>query len=106
MIDDIEVTKALLEKAYECAKKNNLEHIEGPMGFSNLDKVGVLTYGYDQVGNMITWYNHEYYKTHFETLGFTPEKNTLKASFCSHRSTTLLSIKPAGLSKNDMVSKL
>ena len=80
-IDDIEVTKALLEKAYEAAKKNSLEHIEGPMGFSNLDKVGVLTYGYDQVGNMITWYNHEYYKTHFETLGFTPEKKYMESVF-------------------------
>ena len=39
VIDDIEVTKALLEKVYELGRKNNLEHIEGPMGFSNLDKV-------------------------------------------------------------------
>jgi len=41
VIDDIEVTKVLLEKVIELGKKNNLEHIEGPMGFSNLDKVGV-----------------------------------------------------------------
>jgi hypothetical protein len=28
------------------------------MGFSNLDKVGVLTEGFDQLGTMITWYNY------------------------------------------------
>ena len=38
VIDDVEVTKALLEKVYELGRKNNLEYVEGPMGFSNLDK--------------------------------------------------------------------
>ena len=32
VIDDIEVTKVLLEKVIELGKKNNLEHIEGPLG--------------------------------------------------------------------------
>lgn len=81
VIDDIEVTKALLEKAFDLAKLHNLENIEGPMGFSNLDKVGVLTYGYDQLGNMITWYNFEYYKSHFEKLGFVPEKKYIESIF-------------------------
>ncbi len=80
-IDDIEVTKALLEKAFELCKKHHLDNVEGPMGFSNLDKVGVLTYGYDQLGNMVTWYNHEYYKTHFEQLGFVPEKKYIESIF-------------------------
>jgi hypothetical protein len=45
------------------------------MGFSNLDKVGVLTEGFDQLGTMITWYNYPYYATHFEQLGYKMEKN-------------------------------
>ncbi|WNM17894.1 GTP cyclohydrolase [Flavobacterium capsici] len=73
-IDDIEVTKALLEKVYELGKKNNLDHVEGPMGFSNLDKVGVVTEGFDELGSMITWYNYPYYKEHLEQLGFVKEK--------------------------------
>ncbi len=81
VIDDIEVTKALLEKAFELAKAHNLENVEGPMGFSNLDKVGVLTEGFDQIGNMITWYNFEYYKIHFEKLGFVPEKRYIESIF-------------------------
>jgi hypothetical protein len=52
--------------------KNNLEYVEGPMGFSNLD-IGVLTEGFDQLGTMI-WYNHPYYATHFEKLGYVTEK--------------------------------
>ncbi|TDE52937.1 GTP cyclohydrolase [Flavobacterium sp. GT3P67] len=81
VIDDIEVTKALLEKVYELGRKNNLEHVEGPMGFSNLDKVGVLTEGFDEIGTMITWYNHPYYTTHFEQLGYRVEKEYLESKF-------------------------
>ena len=81
VINDIEVTKALLEKAYELGRKNHLEHIEGPMGFSNLDKVGVLTEGFDQMGTMITWYNHSYFATHLEQLGFVKEKEYIESIF-------------------------
>ena len=81
VIDDIEVTKALLEKVYELGRKNNLDHVEGPMGFSNLDKVGVLTEGFEEIGTMITWYNHPYYARHFEQLGFNVEKEYLESKF-------------------------
>ena len=81
VIDDIEVTKALLEKVYELGKLNNLDYIEGPMGFSNLDKVGVLTEGFDELGSMITWYNFPYYKDHLENLGFGKEKEYLENKF-------------------------
>ncbi len=81
VIDDIEVTKALLEKVYELGKNHQLEYVEGPMGFSNLDKVGVVTEGFDREGSMITWYNFPYYKTHLETLGYTTEKEYQESIF-------------------------
>ena len=78
MIDDVEVTKALLETVESVGKKNNLSYMEGPMGFSNLDKVGVLTYGYDEIGTMVSWYNHPYYVEHLNQLNFTVEKEYLE----------------------------
>jgi GNAT superfamily N-acetyltransferase len=80
-VDNIEVSKALLEKVKEIGLENNLEFMEGPMGFSNLDKVGVLTYGFDHIGTMITWYNHPYYSQHLEALGFVKEKEYLENKF-------------------------
>jgi len=80
-IDDIEVSKALLDKATQIGVNNNLEYIEGPVGFSNLDKVGVLTSGYDEVGSMITWYNHAYYVTHLKQLNYLPEKEYIESRF-------------------------
>lgn len=84
VIDDIEVTKALLEKVYELGNKHNLEMVEGPIGFSNLDKVGVLVEGFDQMGNMVTWYSMPYYKDHFEQLGLTKEKEYIESDFSFH----------------------
>ena len=81
VIDDIEVSRILLEKVKEIGFQNNLEYIEGPVGFSNLDKVGVLTEGFDHIGTMITWYSQPYYKDHLEQLGFTKEKEYLENKF-------------------------
>ncbi|MFM1877347.1 MAG: hypothetical protein RLZZ241_213 [Bacteroidota bacterium] len=81
VIDDLEVSKALLQTVVEIGSANQLEYIEGPMGFSNLDKVGVLTEGFDHIGTMVTWYNHAYYKTHLEALGFVPEKEFIESKF-------------------------
>jgi GNAT superfamily N-acetyltransferase len=70
MIDDIEVTKALLEKVYETGRAHKLEYAEGPVGFSNMEKAGVLTKGFDELNTMITWYHYPYYAEHFEKLGY------------------------------------
>ena len=73
-IDDLEVSKSLLNKIEEIGVQNKLKFMEGPMGFSNLNEVGVLTKGFDEIGSMITWYNHPYYVSHFEKHGFKVEK--------------------------------
>jgi len=80
-IDDTEVSAALLNKVISIGKENKLEFIEGPVGFTNLDKVGVLTEGFNHIGSMITWYNHPYYKNHYEKLGFTKEKGYVENKF-------------------------
>ncbi|WP_291869055.1 GTP cyclohydrolase [Maribacter sp.] len=73
-IDDTEVSEKLLDKVKEIGQHHKLEYMEGPVGFSNLDKVGVLIEGFNEMGTMITWYNHAYYQNHYERLGFVKEK--------------------------------
>ena len=80
-VDDIKVTKALINEVGKIGKKHQLGIIEGPIGFSNLDKVGVLTSGYDEISTMITWYNYPYYKDHFEKLNFSIGKEYLENKF-------------------------
>lgn len=69
-INDIEVTQALLEEVKKIGRENALDYIEGPVGFSNLDKAGLLTKGFDKLATMVGLYNAPYYEQHFNTLGF------------------------------------
>lgn len=80
-IDDLDVSKALFSKIEDIGKENNLEYTEGPVGFSNLDKVGVVTEGYDAIAPMITWYNHPYYAKHYEAAYYKIEKSYSESRF-------------------------
>ena len=73
-IDDTEVSKALIDTAINYAKEHQIDNIEGPMGFTNLDKAGMLTFGFEKIATMIGIYNHEYYPKHIENLGLVKEK--------------------------------
>ena len=70
VIDNIDVTKSLIDCVIKFGKDQNLESIEGPLGFSNLDKAGLLIKGYEEQNTMITLYNHPYYSEHLKKLGF------------------------------------
>ncbi|WP_066441002.1 GNAT family N-acetyltransferase [Chryseobacterium sp. CCH4-E10] len=73
-IDDREVSKALIDTVITYAKEKSIKKIEGPMGFTNLDKAGMLTLGFDKLATMIGIYNHRYYPEHLENLGLQKEK--------------------------------
>ena len=73
-INDIEVSKSLINTAIEYAKSKGVSKIEGPMGFTNLDKAGMLTKGFDKLATMIGIYNFDYYPKHMEQLGLVKEK--------------------------------
>ncbi|MEB3004795.1 GTP cyclohydrolase [Capnocytophaga sp. G2] len=81
MIDNIEVTDALLKKALDKAYELGLDYVEGPMGFSNMDKVGIQTFGFEHIGSMITWTNYPYYAKHLEKLGWKKEKSYVESFF-------------------------
>ena len=70
VIDDIAVSKLLLEQVVCFGKEHKLDHMEGPVGFSNLDKAGLLIKGFEEPSTMITIYNYPYYATHLKELGF------------------------------------
>ena len=69
-VDDINVSKTLLEAVISFGKNLKMETIEGPVGFSNLDKAGMLIEGFNEPNTIITLYNFPYYSKHLEKLGF------------------------------------
>ncbi|MBJ34136.1 MAG: GTP cyclohydrolase [Flavobacteriaceae bacterium] len=68
-IDDLEVSQKLIEAVEGVAIAEGMTYIEGPMGFSNMDKAGLLVHGYEHMNTMITWYHYPYQKVHLERLG-------------------------------------
>lgn len=68
-IDDIEVSRALFEAVEEYGRKKGMNDIVGPLGFTDMDPEGMLTWGFDKLGTMATIYNYEYYPQHMEKLG-------------------------------------
>lgn len=68
-IDDIEVSNALLKAVEDYGKEKGMTSIVGPLGFTDMDPEGMLTWGFDQLGTMATIYNYDYYPKHMERLG-------------------------------------
>lgn len=77
-IDDLKVSSALLEAVEEWGKKRGMSFIQGPMGIFDFDKEGMLVEDFDQIGSMITIYNHPYYPKHMEILGYKKEVDWLQ----------------------------
>lgn len=69
-IDDIEVSKALLNTVEKWGKERGMTDIQGPLGFTDFDAEGMLIEGFDQLSTMATIYNYPYYPQHMEKLGF------------------------------------
>lgn len=72
-IDDVEVSKALLDHAEKWGRERGCDKIVGPLGFTDMDPEGMLTDGFDQLSTMSTIYNYPYYNTHMEKLGYEHE---------------------------------
>ena len=72
-VDDEEVSAALMAAVEDWGRSQGMDHIVGPLGFTDMDPEGMLIEGFDQVSTMATIYNHPYYPQHIEKLGFERE---------------------------------
>ena len=68
--DDTEVSEALIRTVEQWGRERGMTHIQGPLGFTDMDAEGMLIEGFDQLGTMATIYNYPYYAAHMERLGF------------------------------------
>lgn len=73
VIDDFEVAKALFGAVEEWARSKGMEEVCGPLGFSDLEREGLLIEGFDQMSTFEEAYNFEYYGRFIERLGYVGE---------------------------------
>ena len=69
-IDDPEVSGALFETVENWARELGCTAVHGPLGFTDMDREGMLVEGFDRRGCFFTYYNHPYYMQHMAALGY------------------------------------
>ncbi len=72
-IDDQEVADALFGALEAWAKSKGMDTICGPLGFSDLEREGLLIEGFDQLSTFEEQYNAPYYQRLIENLGYEKE---------------------------------
>lgn len=72
-IDDLEVSKALLDAVAAYGKKHGMTQVVGPLGFTDFDPEGMLVEGFDRLSTMALIYNYPYYPEHMKKHGYVKE---------------------------------
>lgn len=80
-IDDEEVFRALLGAVEKFGKENGMEIIHGPWGFTDQDREGMLTYGFDERSTYATNYYYPYFSKRMTELGFEDESKWVEMRF-------------------------
>ncbi|MBP5196746.1 MAG: N-acetyltransferase [Bacteroidaceae bacterium] len=76
-IDDLDVSRALIEAVEKWGAEQGMERIQGPMGITDFDKEGMLVEDFEREGMMTEIYNYPYYPEHMKALGFEKEADWL-----------------------------
>lgn len=72
-VDDLEVSKALLDTVAAWGRKRGMTVMNGPVGMTDWDHEGLLIEGYEYLAPMASLYNFPYYVRHMEAYGLSKE---------------------------------
>lgn len=73
VIDDVEVSRALFKAVEDWARSKGMDTVHGPLGYSDLEKEGLLIDGFDVPATFETPYNGPWYQKHIEQFGYSKE---------------------------------
>ena len=77
-VDDLDVSRALIEAVSEWGRSHGMTRIQGPLGITDFDKEGMLVEDFDMTGSPCTIYNPNYYPRHMEAWGMKKEVDWLQ----------------------------
>ncbi len=72
-VEDINVLEALLKAVEEFGLSRKCNLIKGPLGFTDMDKEGLLVEGYEHLSPFTCLYNYPYYGEMLEKLGYSKD---------------------------------
>ena len=74
-VDDLEVSQALLNAVEAWGRTKGMTECVGPLGFTDMDREGLLIEGFHHKSTMYINYNYLYYKNHMEAMSFYEKDN-------------------------------
>ena len=77
-INDIDVAKALFDALEKYGAEQGLDTVCGPLGYSDLEREGLLIEGFDKLSTFEEQYNFEYYASLIEACGYEKEIDWLE----------------------------
>ena len=69
-VDDAEVIDAMMGAVEDWAKELDLTAVHGPLGFTDLDREGLLVEGFNELATLATRHDPPYYAEHLKRLGY------------------------------------
>jgi len=78
VINDFEVAEALFKSVEDWARSKGMDNVCGPLGFSDLEREGMLIDGFDQMSTFEEQYNAPYYPQFMDRLGYAKEVDWLE----------------------------
>lgn len=82
-INSVEVATSLFSAVENWAVENGMNCVHGPMGFNDLEKMGVQVSDFNKQGNLVAQYNFPYYKKLFEKCGYKPDATFMECKVFS-----------------------
>ncbi len=73
VVDDAEVSKALFDAFTSWAKEKGMNEVVGPLGYSDLEREGLLIEGFEELQTFEEQYNYPYYQKLIEDYGFSKD---------------------------------
>ena len=70
VVEDYEVAKALVDRVIAWGKERGAEKVKGPLGFTDMDREGLLVEGFENESPFTVIYNYPYYGEFLEKMGF------------------------------------
>ena len=117
-VDDHEVSRALMNTAITWLKENGVVKVQGPKGFTDMDRQGLLIEGHEEQSTMATLYNFPYYEAHFAELKMekavdwiefelnTEENATKKINLLAQRVRQQCNLESVNISSSKQLKKL
>jgi hypothetical protein len=83
-INDTEVSSALFNTVEQWARRNGMDSMQGPLGFTDMDGEGTLIEGFEEVSTLGAIYNYPYYPALLEHAGYSKDIDWIEYEVTMH----------------------